>query len=290
MNKVEKYKSAALITLVPKSKDIKQIEQIIPELDSFVDKKVTTGSIITIKNIDFKVKAIKPKGSVKITPDTEFEILVKSVKSIFETIIAIDTSYSMRNSDYEGSRYSCAMNSAISYISTKTNSDEKICVVTFAHTPNIIYNLDFVKSENVGEISNKLTDVRCAGRTSIGNLIETCQHIFSEYGTSANIQRILMLTDGIDNIGKSVEESTKIAKQNNITIYPVLINKDTSSGALLKQIAEITNGKFYYASNENELKEIMAEFSGEKEFIAQPTYENNTKKSGLIDKIKKKVW
>jgi Ca-activated chloride channel family protein len=109
------------------------------------------------------------------------------------------------------------------------------------------------------------TEVGMAGQmTSIGEAIGFSIKVFKEDTIKQKI--MLLLTDGID-AGEGVQplDAAQAARKDSITIYTLGIGKAHGSGGYdldektLKDIAHVTEGKYFNAMNEGQLKAVYKE-------------------------------
>lgn len=259
-------------------------------------KRVKKGDTFKVSNKGLRVKATVPGGAVRIGDETELEILSRKMKFTSDIILAIDTSYSMRKNDYKPNRFGAAKTAVLSFLMEKVDTDDKLGVFTFGHRPSQVMELKPVANEDLTDVAKVLEDTELLGRTSIGNLIDKTLAVFDEKSTPGNMRMLIMLTDGADNIGSDPVACAESAKKKNVAIYPVLIGKDSHYDTeLLRQIAQVTNGKFYFEPTEQELTKLYTDLGGGNFKMAelpQTVVENvpETKVSGILKKVKDKVW
>ena len=204
----------------------------------------------------------KPQSTVSTTQASADAIAIEMV---------LDTSGSMETIDIGNtSRLEIAKKSFITFIEKREN--DLIGLITFSGyattkaplTTNhdiLLQLIDRVATPNPknsfsGNINKQET------LTAIGDAITTA---CARLKTAEPISKIIILvTDGISNAG-IVEplKSAHIAKKLNIKIYPINIGNNSESlnqqTALLKEIADITDGKTFSTINQNELTNVLAE-------------------------------
>jgi len=190
----------------------------------------------------------------------------KKIKTVRSFLIAADISFSMAQTDWvlDGKRTSRwqAVKTIMKDFVQNRKSDE-IGLVMFGTHPYLQAPL----TTDLDAITWLLdqTEVGMAGQmTSIGEAIGFCIKTFKEDTIKQKI--MLLLTDGIDE-GKSIQplDAAQAAKKDSIIIYTLGIGKAHGSGGYdldektLKDIANSTNGKYFNAMDEGQLKEVYKE-------------------------------
>ena len=129
------------------------------------------------------------------------------------------------------------------------------------------------------KINNSLTDsivsfnpinasigaITADGMTAIDEGLYEANNALCEYFGSIPIENgtIVLMTDGIDNVGyRSMITEAERAAANNTTIFTVGFGSDIDD-RVLRQIANITGGEYYFAPNTTVLKNIFVGIAGE---------------------------
>lgn len=179
-------------------------------------------------------------------------------------ILAIDASGSMLADDYEPNRLESAKSAAKVFVDT-LSYQTNVGVVSFAGVSFMRQRPTsdmFRVGQAIGNISIEL-----AGGTAIGSAIITSVTLLSDPSKS---KAVILLTDGQNNVGPSVEEAITYANENHVTIYAVGIGTPEGAGLseintsfvsrldsdTLRSIAERTGGEYYEARDEEQLSEI----------------------------------
>ncbi len=203
---------------------------------------------------------------------SSFTIITVRNVSNFDFVLAIDTSSSMSTADFIPNRLEAAKD-ASTYLLDIIPADTRVGLVTFAGKPykKIGLTTDLKKVRKTIEDINFETP---AG-TAISDALLTAATVVSE---SNKTRAIILLTDGKNNRGISVNETLKFVKENNITVYAIgigtnmtmdrtqlNISKELKGGTLaefpeldteaLEYISNNTGGKFFLATNRTSLKE-----------------------------------
>jgi Ca-activated chloride channel family protein len=187
--------------------------------------------------------------------------------SNFDFILTVDSSGSMLAEDYKPNRIEAAKNAAMTFVDSLPEKT-KVGVISFAGVSFIkqkpTYDMDSVRKaiENIS--------VESIGGTAIGSAIITSTNLLTD---EAKAKIIILLTDGQNNVGPSVEEAIKYANENYVTIhtigigtkeggtFPNLTFVSKLDSTTLELIANKTQGKYYEPKNEEELSGIYKEIA-----------------------------
>lgn len=179
----------------------------------------------------------------------------------FDYAIAIDSSSSMMAKDIEPSRLDGAKDAALEFVDSLPGQ-ARIGVVGFTGTTFIKQRL----TENVKDVKSAINGiaVESIGGTAIGDAMVTISNIIFDKN-NGNI--IILLTDGQSNVGVDPIGALDYLNEKSVMVYTIGIgtlqggNFIEGGDALSKldeetlmQIAEQTNGKYFKASNLDEMK------------------------------------
>ena len=194
-----------------------------------------------------------------------------------DILLVLDISESMRAEDFEGSNRIQTAKSVVNDFLTHRQND-RIGLVVFAGESFTLCPL----TSDYSVLVELLSDVEIGqleDGTAIGDALATATH---RLGTSASKTKIvILLTDGENNAG-SIEPGTaaSFAQSFDIKVYTIGMGKeggaripyaDTTFGKryreiltyldedTLKQIANITGGRYFRATDTQSLKQIYAE-------------------------------
>ncbi|MBU2530564.1 MAG: VWA domain-containing protein, partial [Elusimicrobia bacterium] len=192
-----------------------------------------------------------------------------------DIILCLDTSYSMAAMDFKPNRLEAAKRAAIDFI--KKRSNDRIGIVVFGETAIMTCPLtldypaitEFIDIIYLNMIDNK--------GTAIGDAIMTAVNHIKESAAKSKI--IILLSDGRSNAGIISDPvyAAKVAKTFDIKIHTIgtaskgkaeiptgdhfqptgLIEEDLDEATLM-EISNTTEGKFFRAKNQNDLKEIYS--------------------------------
>jgi len=187
--------------------------------------------------------------------------------SNMDFVLAIDCSSSMLATDYKPSRLEAAKNAAKIFVD-ETKGKVNIAILSFA-------GISFIKEELTNDI-NKLKksidniSIELVGGTAIGNAIITAINLLT---TSKNPRVVILLTDGQNTVGESIDQALEYAKMKGVVIHTVGIGSK-EGGKLpgtnfitrldeesLQRIAKETGGLYHKANTTKELEKIYKDIA-----------------------------
>ncbi len=192
-----------------------------------------------------------------------------------DIVLAIDVSTSMLAMDFKPDRLEAAKQVATEFISGREN--DNIGVVIFAGESLTGIPMTVDRGMLVNYINGISTNVLPDG-TAIGDGIATALNRIKE--GKAKSRSIILITDGSNNTGVVAPlTAAEVAKELDARIYtigigtngmadfPVLTNYGPSTQRMqvvidettLRQIANLTNGKYFRATDENVLRQVFDE-------------------------------
>jgi len=203
-----------------------------------ISKKIVRKRILTFGNFEVleKVtgKKILPLDIIplilRILALILIVISISNPKIIYERyvsntnfVIAIDTSSSMLTPDFFPNRLEVAKDVCLEFIKQLKNT--KIGIVTFSGKA-------YVKTELTDDISKLnfiISDItlESPGGTAIGEALITSSSLFSDIHIAKN-KTIILITDGRNNMGISVNESLMPLKMNGIKVFTIGIGKNVT--------------------------------------------------------------
>lgn len=182
-------------------------------------------------------------------------------------VIAVDTSSSMLTTDLEPTRLSAAKSVSSTFIS-QLNNQTKVGSISFSGRINNRTQLSSDPNKAQGYISSY--EVGEYAGTAIGDAIYTSANILMN---SNENRTVILITDGITNTGRSVNESVKYAKDRDVKINTIGIgssreeNREISNrseieypnlnSSRLKQISESTGGVYSAVESRGELEDAL---------------------------------
>ena len=176
-------------------------------------------------------------------------------------VLAVDASASMLAQDYQPNRLDAAKDAALTFIDS-VPANTNIGILSFA-------GAGFVK-QSVTQDTEKLKeavsgiDIELTGGTAIGEAVVSSVNMLVP---SQKNRVVVLLTDGQNNIGVTINEALEYAESFRTSIYTIGIGTE-EGGAVgntsfvveldtqtLKSIADRTGGQFYMAETKKELED-----------------------------------
>lgn len=194
-----------------------------------------------------------------------------------DIMLAIDISKSMDDNDILPSRLVAAKNVANQFI--KGRMDDRIGLVVFSGEPYSLCPLttdyDMIK-EYIEGISSQL--ITTSG-TAIGNALGMCINRLREIDSKSKVA--ILISDG-DNTAGNLDPvtSAQLAKAFGVRVYTIAVGTDKNptdkvDEGTLREIAKISEGKFFRATDARSLENIFKEINlFEKTEIKQNQYRN----------------
>ncbi len=187
--------------------------------------------------------------------------------SDFDFMLAIDASGSMLATDYAPNRLEAAKNAANLFVDNLPGKST-VGVISFA-------GVSFIKQKPTSDIEKvknaiKNISIEIVGGTAIGSAIITSSNLLAE---SDRAKVLILLTDGQNNVGPSIDTAVDYANGNHLTIntigigteeggeFPNLTFVSRLDPTTLKLISNSTGGKYYEAKNETELENAYKEIA-----------------------------
>jgi Ca-activated chloride channel family protein len=194
-----------------------------------------------------------------------------------DIMLAMDISKSMDDKDIPPSRLSVAKNVANRFIKGRT--DDRIGLVVFSGEPFSLCPLttDYeMINEYIDDISSKL--ITTSG-TAIGNALGMCINRLREIESKSKVA--ILISDG-DNTAGNLDPvtSAQLAKAFGVRVYTIAVGTDKNptdkvDEGTLREIAKISEGKFFRATDARSLENIFKEINlFEKTEIKQNQYRN----------------
>jgi len=182
-------------------------------------------------------------------------------------VLAIDASSSMLAEDLKPNRIEAAKEAALLFVDS-VPSRSRIAIVSFSGTSFVKQTLTKDK-EILKETLHNLA-IEPIGGTDIGDAITTGTNLLT---LSEKGKAIVLLTDGRSNVGMNPSQAVEYANKNNLNIYTIGIGTEeggspkgvnvtlTLDEETLKIIANETDGKYYKAESNEELKNVYKEIA-----------------------------
>ncbi len=152
-------------------------------------------------------------------------------------------------------RIDAAKQAAKTFVDMLKDNDRVGLVRFWKNEANLMKGL----TRNKNSVKWKIDRLEPDGGTPMGEGLKKAINYLINYGRSNAVKVIILFTDGWWNEGCSPIDQAKRAKANGIIIYTIGwggVNENE-----LKQIANITGGKYYYASTSEDLERIYKELA-----------------------------
>lgn len=153
---------------------------------------------------------------------------------------------------------------------TTTVQDERVALVSYSSNTRECgnrYNISDINSDlvsNYGDIRDEMGDISkkpVKGSTSISaGLDDGIEVLTGKKVRPFAVKTIVLMTDGIHNLGKEPIESAKAAAKEDITIHTITFS-DGADISRMKKVAKAANGKHFHATNQDQLTAIFREIA-----------------------------
>jgi Ca-activated chloride channel family protein len=190
-------------------------------------------------------------------------------------VVAIDTSASMQATDVAPSRIQAAQEAAARFVD-KLPDTFRVALVSFSSTATV----EVGASEDHQAVMDAIQRLRTGQGTAIGEAVAASVAAAGEAATAgaeeAAPARVVLLSDGANTEGRSIEDATGVAETAKIPVSTIAYgteNGSVSAGGrtvqvpvdapALRQLAEQTGGRAYTAESGDELSAVYADISNQ---------------------------
>lgn len=208
-----------------------------------------------------------------VSTDSQTE---KNVEGI-DIMLAMDISTSMLAMDLKPNRIEAAKNVASDFVNMRQNDNVGITVFAGESFTQCPLTIDHATTLNL--LNSISCDLALEGVIDDGTAIGTglANSISRLKDSKAKSKVVILLTDGVNNMGQITPlAAADIAKKFNVRIYTIGVGTNAATAPFpingyqinvpveidevtLREIAEITGGKYYRATDEKSLAEIYKE-------------------------------
>lgn len=137
------------------------------------------------------------------------------------------------------------------------NSVTRAGLVSYSTTASTDKTLAAMSPDNVTALDNAIDAISETGSTCIECGIDNgVNELISARGRATATKVIVLLTDGVGNVGNSINGAV-FARNNNVTVYTIGLGNDVDETELMN-IALLTHGDYYFAPNAETLTQIFA--------------------------------
>jgi len=191
-------------------------------------------------------------------PTTGYDQVTVIFKNVSQPniVLLIDRSGSM-----SGQKITDAKNSAKVFVDLMQIGD-MAGVVSYSSTPSVNYQLAEIVSEATKTtIKNAIDGISAGGMTAMGDGLRTAYNQLITYGEEDSPQAIVLLSNGWHNWGtEHPYDVIPDLQAKNIRVYTVGLGAGADE-TLMRNIADRTGGKYYFAASSAELQEIYNDIS-----------------------------
>jgi Mg-chelatase subunit ChlD len=132
----------------------------------------------------------------------------------------------------------------------------KAALVSFSTSASVVRTLAMMGSANQTLIKSSIDSLVPSGSTCIECGLNSAVTELTSVRARANATKVVvLLTDGISNVGDSVSGAVN-ARNNNITVYTIGFGSDVDDTELTN-VALLTGGDYYFAPNTETLNYIF---------------------------------
>jgi len=200
----------------------------------------------------------------------------KNKVKVNDVFIVVDVSRSMLAEDFEPNRLEAAKSKIRDFV--KLRPTDRIGIIMFSEKVFTLLPLS-TDLKLIDQVISEINVGFLGMGTNIGDALGLA--VGRSTQSLADSKVIILLTDGVSNVGNMTPlQAAEEAKNQGVKVYTIGIGKQADDAKLrmgrgsrsyqripggsvdldtLDKIAEITNGKSFYASNENALQDVMDE-------------------------------
>ena len=211
----------------------------------------------------------------------------KQVEGI-DIALALDISSSMQTQDIAPSRLETAKRMGTAFI--RKRSHDPIALVAFAGAPYLASPITTDTAFLLHQLSQFQTKQIVEEGTALGDALGMC---INQIRDSENPKKIsILISDGNNTVGNlDPVTSAELAKNFNIKVYTIAVGSlqastDPVDESTLREIASLTKGKFFRATNSQTLQQIFQEIDKmEASIVKTVTWEEQIPLSYLFAEI-----
>jgi Ca-activated chloride channel family protein len=211
----------------------------------------------------------------------------KQVEGI-DIALALDISSSMQTQDISPSRLETAKTMGTEFI--RKRSHDPIALVAFAGAPYLASPITTDTAFLLHQLKQFQTKQIVEEGTALGDALGMC---INQIRDSENPKKIsILISDGNNTAGNlDPATSAELAKNFNIKVYTIAVGSlkastDPVDESTLREIASITKGKFFRATNRQALQQIFQEIDKmEASIVKTVTWEEHISLSYLFAEI-----
>jgi len=196
-------------------------------------------------------------------------LVEQTPSSSSDYVIAIDSSTSMLANDLDPSRFEAAKDISSDFVN-RLSPETRVGVTSFSG--EVIKDSELTSDKS--EVTEKIKQINIGGKagTAIGDALSTSSAMLIGQNKSKSI---ILITDGRNNVGGSINDSLIFAKRHNVTVHTIgigskqnsssnygIVNGQNASRAVfpnlnqasLQRVSNETGGQFNTVTNKSSLR------------------------------------
>lgn len=204
-------------------------------------------------------------------------IIHKTNSTDSDIVIAVDSSASMFTQDIKPSRFKAAKTTVKDFLGSLGNSS-KTGLVSYSGSASKITDSLMDAERTVGMVDD--ISMGSVGGTAIGEALMTSNALLMESNKEKDKKKIILVTDGENNAGVSINKSIESLEQHGVSVYPIGIGSTSEDASQdygmvqgnnaskaeypninrrqLQRIAERTGGNAVFVTDAEGLKEAFS--------------------------------
>jgi Ca-activated chloride channel family protein len=148
-------------------------------------------------------------------------------------------------------------------------SDDVFSLVTFSDEARVVVSAQHVEDKE--QLKEKIESVRADGSTALYAGVESGAEQLDEFRSSKRINRVILLSDGLANVGPSTPRDlrrlgSRLADRE-ISVTTIGVGDDYNED-LMAGLAEASDANYYYVKDTEKLPAIFAKELGELQVVA----------------------
>ena len=152
---------------------------------------------------------------------------------------------------------------AANFLIDQLQSTDRLAIIDYDDRINVLAHSQYVNSKR--KLRSRVNELYPRGSTNLtGGMMAGVDQLL-EYYSSNDINRVLLLSDGLANQGitdpRQIKQLVKKARQKGITISTLGLGLDYNED-LMQMIAEYGGGTYYYIESPRQMKDIFEQEIG----------------------------
>jgi Ca-activated chloride channel family protein len=172
--------------------------------------------------------------------------------------VVLDRSGSMTGAKLEKARQ------AATQLVDRLHHDDVFSLVTYSDRATVLVSAERVKDREA--LKRRIQNIEAGGSTALYSGVETGAEQIEEYLTAKRINRVMLLSDGLANVGpSSTRELRRLGHElarKGIAVTTIGVGDDYNED-LMAGLAEASDANYYYVKDTEKLPEIFAKELGE---------------------------